>query len=515
MNVRRCRFSTVLVLATAVVAVQAFAPAGHAQTRDVIRVGVVDIPPRLDPQGSVSLTASRIIHNVFDTLIRMDPFDNSILEPELAVSWERISDSELELTLREGVVFHNGDPFTSEDVKFSLERVLGDNPVLANARALLSVIDRVETPGPHTVRVITKNPDPVLEYRLASLWGAWMLPADYTREHGDEHFDRNPIGTGPFRVTHYSPDRVELEAFEHSWREQPNVSRVEYRLIPEASGRLTALINNEVDLINPVLPDQIQVLAGYENVEVQCEAHHLIHLLTYNTANPVMADRQLRQAINLAIDRELIVEALWDFGASVTHGHQFEDYGPMFLEDLPLTPFDPERARELVEASSYGGETLYYDLIPGYYDNDLEAAEAVIEMLSAVGINAEVRATTRFWQNEDRAIHPWSYALRFPDPVGGLWLLFGEFSQRQATGVNDWVDPDPRFNELGHLLASTSDVDRRREVWREMHEIWVLEAPGTTLWRPAICTGVNASLDWRIHPNHTMDFSAEGLSFRD
>lgn len=485
-----------------------------AQTRDELRVGVGDMPGLLDPQASVSITGLRYYTNIFNGLLSLDPFTGEVL-PSLATDWRRIDDTTLELNLRPGVLFHNGDPLTAADVKFSLERVLGDDPVFANARAMLVVIDRVEVVDDLTVRVITTNPDPVLELRLANLWGPWILPQAYLEEHGDEHFQRNPIGTGPFMVTGFEPDRIELTAFDGYWGEKPNVNRVVYRGIPEATARLTALVNEEIDIMSPVLSDQIDVLESYANVSVQCSPQDLIHLLTYNTANPLMADPLLRQAINLAIDRDLIIETLWASRATATRGFQFEDFGQMYLEDVPFTEYDPERARELVEASDYDGGILYYDLIPGYYENDLQAAEAIIEMLAEVGINAQIRTTTAFWQNEDRAIHPWSYAERFPDPVAGLWLLFGESSQRQASGRNDWADPSETFNETGRALAGTMDPEARRELWSQLHALWLTEAPGTTLWRSAICTGVNNSVDWNIYPTQTMDFGAHNLSFKD
>lgn len=488
--------------------------AAFAQTRDVLRVGLGDMPTMLDPQAYASITGLRFYTNVFDALMKLDPFTSEI-EPALATDWQRLSDTTLELHLRQGVLFHDGTPFTAADVKFSIDRVIGGGSLFANARAMLSVIDHVEIVDDLTVRVVTAAPDPVLELRLANLWGDWIVPKAYVEEHGDEYFQRNPIGTGPFMVTLFEPDRVELTAFDGYWGEKPNVRKVEYRGIPEATARLTALVNDEVDIMSPVVSDQIEALSTYSNVTVQCHPQNLVHLLTYNTANPLMADPLLRQGINLAIDRDLIIETLWAGRASATRGFQFEDFGDMYLEDVPYTEYDPERARELIEASDYAGDTLYYDLVPGYYENDLQAAEAIVEMLAEVGVKVQIRATTKFWQNPDRAIHPWSYAERFPDPVAGLWLLFGADSSRQAKGQNDWIDASEEFNATGYALAGTVDQATRNALWADLHAMWLTEAPGTTLWRSAICTGVNNQVNWNIYPTQTMDFGAANLSFKD
>lgn len=492
------------------------APAGGllAAQRDVLRVGVSALPPDLDPAAGARNDSSRILWNVFDTLIRMNPDDNSKLEPELALSWERVSDTTLELRLRPGVRFHNGDPFTSADVKFSFERVLDPTKPFTLARSLLAVVDRIETPDPLTVRVITREPDPVLEYRLASYLGARIVPERYVREVGDDVFARHPVGTGPFKVVTFSPNEIVLEAFDGFWGEQPNARRVIYREIPEPSGRIAALVSNEVDIINAVPPDLVPMVTSYNHLEVVSRETLNMHMLAYNTGHPVLRDRRLRQALNLAIDRDLIVETVWHGYAIIPRSYQSIDFGQYYDPDWPAPEYNLEKAKQLVAESGYRGETLFFDLIPHYYDNDVQVAEILTEMWKEAGVNVQIRFTTRFWENSDRAIHTWSNSPRFPDPVGGLWLLWGEESQRQRGDQSDWVDPNPRFNELGRELASSLDPIRRRVVYREMLAIWEEDAPGTILWQPALLWGKHKDVNWRPHRGHTMDFRAENLSFR-
>ena len=486
--------------------------AGYAYAAKELRVGVGNLPPSFDPQAEVSLTASRVLYNVFDTLIFMDPDDNSILSPGLALSWERLSDTVMELKLRPNVLWHNGDPFTSKDVKFSFERALYTQGKFSLARSLLSVITAIETPDALTVVITTEHPDPVLEYRLASLWGSWIVPAEYISTNGDEHFTRNPIGTGPFKVTSYAPNLVVMERFAEYWGTPANIDVIRYLEIPEASARVTALVNNEVEIIEPVPADLVPMLAKYDHLRVVSNEHQLIHLLVYNTKNPLFQNKKFRQALNLGIDRDLIVEALWTEGASSTRGHQFPDYGPMYLGDRPYTEYNPEKAKALLKESGYKGETIYYDLIPGYYDSDVEAAEIIIEMWKAIGVNAEIRFTSKFWQYDDFGVHPWSYAMRFPDPVGGLWLLWGEFGSRQAN--EQWVNVPPRFNELGHELSYVLNLEERIEIFREMLDMFEDEAPGTTLWRPAITWGINNKVEWTPSNTHTMDFGGDSLDLK-
>src|SRR5690606_34560829 len=140
-------------------------------------------------------------------------------------------------------------------------------------------------------------------------------------------------------------------------------------------------------------------------------------------------DRRLRQALNLAIDRELVVETVWHGYAIIPRSYQFIDFGQYYDPNWPAPEYNLDKAKQLVAESGYRGETLFFDLIPHYYDNDVQVAEILTEMWREAGLNVQIRFTTRFWENPDRAIHTWSNSPRFPDPVGGLWLLWGEESQ--------------------------------------------------------------------------------------
>lgn len=479
-----------------------------ATEKSTLRIGVASMPGSFDAPREASNTGIRTVYNTFETLIWADPGDNYTLKPMLATSWRRISDTALELTLREGVMFHHGVEFTGRDVVASFERVLEPDSPYSLARSLLSVITEIETPDDYTVVVHTANPDPILEHRLASNWGAWIVPADPAADLTSEEFGQLGYGTGPFRLTEMTPEGAVLEYFEDYWGERPDVERVEYRLIPEFSARLTAIVNSEVDIIAQVPPDQIDALDSYGDVEVKGVNIFNMHMLIYNTTNPPLNDQRLRQALNMAIDRELLSETLWSGRAPVARSHQYPEYGDYYLANRLIPEYNPEQARRLITQSSYNGEEIVFESHPAYYTYGAEAAEAIVEMWKEVGINATLRLTESI---EGEQVRNWSNTGRFPDPAGGLWLLWGADSGRQQT---TWLDASDEFNSLGRELTSILDDDRRKEINERMLDLWEEEAPGTTLYYPYESFGVRTEIEWDPYSSQAMDFRPYNLQVR-
>ncbi len=485
----------------------------HAQELRTLRIATADLPANLEPGIATSNTGVRLLPNVFETLVAMDPEDNSVLLPQLATSWTRIDDRTLEFELRRDVVFHDGTPFTSADVVFSLDRI--QNPAFPGslARSLLSTIERVDAIDAHTVRIVTTEPDPILDYRLASQWGSWIVPAAAYGELGIDAFGRTPIGTGPFRLVELTPDSARLERFDGYWGAAPVIDVVTYRVIPEVAARTTALANAEVDLITQVPPDQAASLARQPGVVVKSTLIDNIHLHIYNVRKAPTDDPLLRRALRLAIDRDLLVETLWNGLAEVPRGHQYPAYGPLYDANREPAAFDPEEARRLVAASSYAGETLYYDTTGTYYVNELPAAEAIVQMWQDIGIDAQVRvvdAAQRTYENAH--VITWSNTMRFPDPLGGLWLLWGPRGGQQSDAR--WV-PTTRFNDVGAAMANELDRSRRGELALELLALWEEETPGTVLWYPAETYGMRDHIVWTPDRSHALDFRPHLFSFRE
>lgn len=483
------------------------------KTRETMTVGVQGLPGGLDPANELSNVGTRVTYSVYDTLLRRDFLDNNKLVPALATSWQRVGDTALELKLRPGVTFHNGDPLTAEDVKFTFDRITRQGSPLAEAQGYFSGFKVVEAVDAATVRIETKQPDPLLEQRLAS-WASWIVPKGYIERVGEEEFAKNGMGSGPYRVVRLAPkDQLVLERHDGYWDEKPPVRQLIFRVIPENAARVTALINNEVQIITNVPPDQVNTLQGAQNVEMRDVPLANAHVLRYNAKHPVLQSEKLRQALNLGIDRKLLIDTLWNGRAVQMRGHQFEEYGPLYNPNRPFTPYDRERARALVAESGYQGESIGYRTQADYYTNGLQAGEAIVAMWKAIGINAEIKLVSSGDREvpAEAMVANWSNSSILADPDGCLWRSWGKESGVQK---NYWTPADPEFNRLGEEARTSLDTQKRYANYQQMLDIWEKEAPGTVLYIPVENYGVNKEVNWSPYPFYYSDFRAYNLSFK-
>lgn len=507
------------VLAAGLLAIASASPGlAQAQDRPNLVVAVADNPPTLEPAKELSNVGTRITYSVFDTLIRRDFLSaqgggGSQLVPSLATRWQRTDDRTLEVTLRQGVKFQNGADLTADDVvfTFSPERLLGKDSSLPQGRAYFGVLDRVEKIDDRTVRFVTKEPDPLLEQRLAS-WAAWIVnKADWLEKAEGKGFAQFPVGTGPYMLDDYKADQhIRLKAFDGYWGGKPTAASVTFQKVPEPAARVAGLVSGEFDVIANVAPDQIAQIDGYDDIETRSVVLANAHVLVYNTHNDVLKDKRVRQAMNLAIDRKLLVDALWGGKALVPNGHQYPEYGAMYQADRPAIAYDPQKAKALLKEAGYNGETILYSTEPQYYLNALPAAQAILEMWKAVGIDArlDVREDIDTIPNNELMVRNWSNSTRYPDPVGGLWNTWGPFGSAQKS----WKSWSPKeFNTVGQTLETTLDPARRYDLAVKLMDIFEDEAPGTILYQPLETYGVRKSLKWQPYTFYYMDLRPYNL----
>ena len=466
------------------------------QARPSLSVAMQAFRPTLDPAIALANVGFPLSIQMFDTLIYRDMSTNqegtgNVLKPGLARSWERLDDLTLELKLRPGLTFHNGEPLTAEDVRFSFERILAPDSKYTWAKTQLSNIDRVEVKDDLTVRVVTKKPDAVLINLLAYMATA-IVPKDYFQKVGFEAFGQKPVGSGPYRLVKYrAKELVEFEPFDQWYGGRPPLAKLTIKVIPEVSARITALANNEVQIINSIPPDQLSAVEKLESCRIlSTPVNH--HLINYRTAHPAMADKKLRQALNLAIDRRLLADTLWGGRATVSHGHQYPEWGQLYNPDRPRFAYDPDKAKKLLKESGYQGQELIFTTHPVYYTNGLAAAQAVTEMWRRIGARIKLKVDENWYANslkdESIAIRNISDWLVIADPHVTILWSWAVSSQ--------WTDND-RFKELGQEAMSTLETGKRLEIYQQMLDMFEEEAPGTVLYRAQEFYGVKKNLDWR------------------
>src|SRR5687768_13233442 len=236
-----------LALALLLLAAAALAPPpAAAQSQMTWAVHVSLAPTWFDPgEHTGIITIMKVLYAIHDALVK--PMPGNAMAPSLAESWSAAKDGlSYEFVLRKGVVFHNGDPFTAEDVKFSFERYKG-----AAAKLLKERVAAVEIVDPHRVRFRLKEPwsDYLTFYATPASGAGWIVPKKYVEKVGDEGFKRAPVGAGPFKFVAFNPGvELTMEAFPDYWRKAPQVKKVVMRSIPDESTRAAALKAGEVDI---------------------------------------------------------------------------------------------------------------------------------------------------------------------------------------------------------------------------------------------------------------------------
>ncbi len=264
-------------------------------------------------------------------------------------------------------------------------------------------------------------------------------------------------------------------------------------------------------MITNIPPDQVSVLKKSAGIDVRSVVLANVHVLTFDEQGPAMGDKRVRQALGLAIDRKLLVDTLWDGSAVVPTGHNYPEYGQMFLEGRSLR-YDPDAAKRLLKEAGYRGEEIVYRTMPNYYTNALRAAQVLVEMWKAVGINARLQVVENFTQMraEGQQVGNNSNSTRLPDPLGALWISWGPDSAFQKSGAFRSV---AAFNTAGRALEAETDPAKRKALFKQMLDAWEDEAPGTVLYQPAEFYALKRSIAWRPYTFYFMDLRNDNLAF--
>ena len=478
------------------------APAGKT---DLIIGQAADVTT-LDPQLSTVSNDIFVTFNLFDNLV-FRARDNS-LQPMLATEWRLVDDLTWEFRLREGVTFHNGEPFGADDVEFTIERTY-DEAAATRVATVFATVEDVQVVDDLTVRFAMRAPDPLLPGRVA-FYGGQMLPKDYFTEVGAEQFGQAPIGTGPVQFVERVPDeRLVLERYEGYWGEPINVERVIFRPIPELSARIAALETGEVDIITRVPPDQVERVQELENARVEQVLYNGLNVLVVNVKQEPLDDPLVRQALSLAIDREAILEELFAGQGQIPTGPAIDTqfaYNP----DLEPLAYDPDRARELLEEAGYDGTPVVFETTNGSIINDQSTAEAIAAMWEEVGFTVDlqtIEAAVRAEKNAAKSFLGvfWSDPTdTVADPDGMMWRLLGPGGPQDYFRQEEW-------DRLGNEARVSLDPEQRRQNYYRMYEIFLENFPWIPVIRPYESYGVANYVEWYPFANQYFNLRADNL----
>ena len=444
-----------------------------------IRVALDADVETLDPAMHRSRTVEAVVQNICDGLLTRDPTMRYV--PQLATSWTVEDETRWVLKLRQGVTFHNGDPFTAEDVKFTLDRIIGAVPglPLSPRKDLLGPVAGVEIVDPYTVAILTDAPYPILDKKLVF---QEIVPKRYFENVGPEAFARSPVGTGPFRFVEWQPgERIVLERFEGYYggsSEIPPVgpARVEgviFRPLEEVTTRLASLEVGNVDVIQNVPPDQAGRVEGMPNARLASTQGTRTHFVGLNCARRPFSDVRVRQALRWAIDPKPLIEHFLMGRARALPGVLV----PMafaFDTSLPQPRRDRARAQSLLRRADYpDGLSVTLDCEAG----DKRIAEAIAGGMRGSGFRVEVRV----WKKDnllhqlrrrERDMFLTSWGNASLDPSGILPVLFRSDGYSNFFGYRN-----PRLDRLLEEADRSMDPELRREKYLQAQRILHADAP--------------------------------------
>ena len=348
-------------------------------------------PTFFEPADNNGITSFLFLYAIHDALVK--PMPGNQRAPSLAESWSESEDGlTYEFKLRQGVTFHNGDPLTTEDVKFSFDRYRGQSATLFREK-----VKAVEIVDPLRMRFHLKEPWPdfMTFYSSMSASAGWVVPKKYVERVGDDGFKKHPIGAGPYKfVSQKEGVELVLEAYEGYWRKVPQVKTLVMRSIPEDSTRLAMLKTGEADIAYAMMGPMAEEVKRDAKLTLAYSAGQGIFFIYFNEqSNPKSPwhDLRVRQALNFAIDRQALSDQQ-TLGASPPTANivprAFE-----FALPIEAYPYNPEKAKQLLKEAGYSNGLDAGEITSGPPYHSL--AEGVVNYLQAVGIRIKMRPMER------------------------------------------------------------------------------------------------------------------------
>ncbi|HEX6418597.1 MAG TPA: ABC transporter substrate-binding protein [Acidimicrobiales bacterium] len=408
---------------------------GAAETGSAITIALGSEPTTLDPYLADDGGERAINDNIYETLLTRTP--EGELQPGLATELPtQVDDTTWEFQLREGVTFHDGTAFDADAVVASVERIVGlVGESKTDLDGFFSSLIGAEKVDDFTVRVTTAAPDGILPARM--YWLKIIAP-----DAGDaEDLSDAPNGTGPYVFDSYTTgSSITLNANPDYWDGEPPIGSVTYEFVSEAGTRLAGLKSGKYDLITNLAPQDVGEAPA--SADVQGQEHPIIIL---DADEGITADARVREALNLAVDKEAILEQVYGGYATVDPGQLISPTIVGFNEDLEPVPYDPDRAKELIEEAGAAGETVtLVGESSGRWLNDRELVEAVASYWTEAGLQVD---------------------LQTPGFDEYLDVLFDRESRADAIFVsssNDLLDADRQLStyyQAGGIGSSNSDEE--------------------------------------------------------
>jgi peptide/nickel transport system substrate-binding protein len=487
------------LLVLAVLALTALAaPPVHARDADLIISQKADVET-FDPAQSNNTTTHNVTINVFDTLIRLSD-DGRDFVGELAESWKVIDPTTWQFKLRLWVKFHNGEEMNGAAVKFTFDSTM-DAERKTRQRPTYAAFKDVRVDDPYTVSIVTHKPYAIA---LAQLQYLMIVPPGYVKQVGWDEFGRKPVGTGAFKFKEWEKDvRVVLEANDSYWKGKPKVRTVAFRAIPEDASRIAALQRGEVDIIDAVPYDRLKELQSSQTVKVSQRQGEQIYVGLDALRVEPFKKREVRQALNHAVNADAIVKSLLLSQAVRLNGPLFPTT-PGYDDKIPSYAFDPERAKKMLAQAGYpNGFDVEFAVSPAFQGiaKGTEVGEAIAGQLNKVGVRAKLNvmdSAAIFSAYSAKKLQMYLFAWK-SSPESGRHL---ETLLHSKTRGYYYQNPDA--DKLIDAYFAELDPKKRVQLGRELHTYLRQDAPWIFLYQQMDLFGVRKNVSWEARPDYLM-----------
>jgi peptide/nickel transport system substrate-binding protein len=484
--------SALLLICVAVIFV--FTPA-MAAPKGKLTIAFDTDTPTMDPHAHAERAGVIVNWHFYDSLLLRQ--DDMTIVPGLAKSYKLLDNTTLQLDLRDGVTFHNGEPFNAECVKFSFDRVLdpkNKSPQISN----VNWVESVEIVDEFTVKLHFKEPYPLWREKLQNFA---MVPPKFIQEKGLQYFAEHAVGTGPYRFVKWTRgSELRMTANEAYYRGAPDIEDVVIKVIPDPSTQVAALLAGSVDYLRYVSPEEIPMLKARKDITVAtvpilrfgwiCLADALV------PGSP-MSDKRVRQALNYAVNLPEIMENI--VGGLATRCVVFN---PMqFGHDGTVEPYpyDPAKAKALLKEAGYGdgfSMTIHYTTANAIKVD--EVLQAIQAQLGEVGVNVKLQKWSAVGYMQlvvTGKVHP-AYYLNWGSygVFDGDAILYPFFRSGQTYG-NFWNNPE--LDKLLDQQRTEMDSKKRKEIMGKCQHIVREEAPWIFMYAFKMVKAMNARIDYQ------------------
>jgi peptide/nickel transport system substrate-binding protein len=470
-----------------------------AQSGGLLNFALSGNPDTLDPHKTAGTLTFQVIKSFYDTLI--EPDITGKLVPALAESWSTSADNLVwTFKLRKDVVFHNGQSFTSKDVKATFNRILSD-ATASPKKGDFASIKQIDTPDAYTVVFTLNAPFVPILANFASGWGA-ILPSSLI-ESG-HNFGAQPVGTGPFKFTRWLRDnKISMVKNDRYWiKGLPKIDGVQINIVPERTIQVQGLLSGAIDVVDIVDPEDLPVLGANKKVKVTKNLTSQVLVMAMNCSKPPLDDLRVRQAINYAIDKQTVLDIAYGGGMP---GSTFMDTGNAYYTDYTsLYPYNLEKAKQLVKETGVGAKELTIH-VPQNYPLHVKAAELYQQMLEKAGMKVKLQLVD--WSSWMSGVYTErNYQLTVIGHTGKLdpdGTLAGYGTAKRYVLWNNQT----AANNISKA-ALTADLELRKRLYTEALELMAKEVPFMYLGTSYRYVGMRADvMDFRMTPSlDTFDF---------